>query len=785
MASGRLLLPGWMPALDGDGSPIPNVRAYFYVDGTTTLASVFADEGLGIPLANPVEANSSGRFPAIWASDAAVYTWSVEAPYGPAGMPFTGTGLEVSQGTAILVAAAAEAAVTDAEAAAFTAASAAAASAQDLADIQALAAAAPDTDPVAIAGRLRVNGSNIGANGPTLLGNIGAVSLSALALGSGASLIGTIADGAGAIAQSLAELISQRPISVIGYIPVNLRAAVLNGTSTADVTTYVQAALTANKAVFFPAGLYNLTDKLSLRDDQYVVAAGRGTMIKQTASEKQTFYALSKTGIVIHGNGAILYGKGDWSPSWTNAADHFDRGVNFVNCNEWTIFDLHTRNYAVAGLCLNGGLGGLWVGGSMKGTNSYSTPLPAEANNQMGVYLMAHAPYGAPDLLIISGLDISGTAMGVLCELPSTGTQPTQGTYFGSMNIHDIPGQHAFYCQYPVTIDGVNCSDIYLAAIKHQSTADNAQDLRGFSAKGVVARRCGSSMFEIAQVNGPATIRDVELEGVGYDVGVAISTVGRVSGRAKIMVEDCDSVHIATGDGSNFVIEAKAYGTNNDAIIDTATNSYFKYPDFEALDVRRTAGDANSAAANIASASTVVEFTNPRITAASGGYMKYAFTNKVAGGIVRVMGLPSVTGAATNPLLETAPIQYSGWRSWTPTYSATSGTITTITTNTAKFVYVAPTTIAFDLDVTFTDAGTGGGDFFFTLPVAAANPFAFAGFDQLTTGVNIVCRVRPGDLTKASIVTQTTGASAGAPLTAASTIATGRRIIMSGLFQPA
>lgn len=100
MASGRLFLPGWMPARDSNGAPIPNVRAYFYKTDLTELASVYADESLTIPLANPVLANSSGRFPAIWASDALAYDYSVEASYGPPGTPFTGTGLTVAVGVA-------------------------------------------------------------------------------------------------------------------------------------------------------------------------------------------------------------------------------------------------------------------------------------------------------------------------------------------------------------------------------------------------------------------------------------------------------------------------------------------------------------------------------------------------------------------------------------------------------------------------------------------------------------------------------------------------------------
>lgn len=114
MASGRLLVPSWMPALDNNGDPISGVKAYFYVNLTTTLAPVYSDEGLTVPLANPVEANSAGRFPAIWADADVLYSVAIEAPYGPAGVPFSYDNLSTSLGAEIATAEATEAAANDA-----------------------------------------------------------------------------------------------------------------------------------------------------------------------------------------------------------------------------------------------------------------------------------------------------------------------------------------------------------------------------------------------------------------------------------------------------------------------------------------------------------------------------------------------------------------------------------------------------------------------------------------------------------------------------------------------
>lgn len=159
MASGRLLIPSWMPALDGDGAPIPNARVYFYVNKTTTLASIFADEDLTIPLVNPVPANASGRYPAVWADEDALYSWSVDAPYGPAGIPFTGDDLSVSVSAEVLVLEAIESATGEATGAAASAAASAEQAQQAYEDIVDFAANGPEA--ASIANKLNLNGSNL------------------------------------------------------------------------------------------------------------------------------------------------------------------------------------------------------------------------------------------------------------------------------------------------------------------------------------------------------------------------------------------------------------------------------------------------------------------------------------------------------------------------------------------------------------------------------------------------------------------------------------------------
>jgi len=115
MPAGRLVIPSWMPALNSDGFPIPNAQAFFYFDGTTTLQTVYADEDLLTPLANPVKANSSGRFPTIWADEDTVYSVTMDADYGPPGVPFTFSGITPSVDGVLYSVALAEAAAGNAE----------------------------------------------------------------------------------------------------------------------------------------------------------------------------------------------------------------------------------------------------------------------------------------------------------------------------------------------------------------------------------------------------------------------------------------------------------------------------------------------------------------------------------------------------------------------------------------------------------------------------------------------------------------------------------------------
>jgi hypothetical protein len=65
-------LPGYQ-ALSSSGTPLGGAKLYFYLTGTSTAASVYADAALTTALANPVIADSQGRFPQVYPLPTVIY----------------------------------------------------------------------------------------------------------------------------------------------------------------------------------------------------------------------------------------------------------------------------------------------------------------------------------------------------------------------------------------------------------------------------------------------------------------------------------------------------------------------------------------------------------------------------------------------------------------------------------------------------------------------------------------------------------------------------------------
>jgi hypothetical protein len=146
MTAGRLIFPGLMPVENADGDRIDGAKAYFYTDGTTTLANTYTDSGLSVLATNPVVADGVGVWPAMWADTATLFTVSITdsdgAPVPAATWSGVSAAIDATLASADL-AASAQSAAEAAQAAAETAQAAAEAAEAQAEAIVAEASGAP------------------------------------------------------------------------------------------------------------------------------------------------------------------------------------------------------------------------------------------------------------------------------------------------------------------------------------------------------------------------------------------------------------------------------------------------------------------------------------------------------------------------------------------------------------------------------------------------------------------------------------------------------------------
>lgn len=117
MASGRLIFPGFMPCENANGDRVAGARAYFFLDGTATLADVYTDNTLTTAHTRPVVADTVGVWPAMYADTSLLFT--VAGTDGD-GVPISGfawSGLGPAVDAALASATLAESAQAAAEAA--------------------------------------------------------------------------------------------------------------------------------------------------------------------------------------------------------------------------------------------------------------------------------------------------------------------------------------------------------------------------------------------------------------------------------------------------------------------------------------------------------------------------------------------------------------------------------------------------------------------------------------------------------------------------------------------
>jgi hypothetical protein len=88
--------------------------------------------------------------------------------------------------------------------------------------------------------------------------------------------------------------------------------------------------------------------------------------------------------------------------------------------------------------------------------------------------------------------------------------------------------------------------------------------------------------------------------------------------------------------------------------------------------------------------------------------------------------------------LDISNLTGSAWTTYTPTVSASSGTITSYTVNSARYQKIGKT-VLLQLDITITNNGTGAGSVRVTVPVTATtNAYFLTGRENLVTGKMLV-----------------------------------------------
>jgi len=75
--SGRQILFEATPSRDENGRNLP-AKLRFFLPGTSIPTTVYADQGLTVPLSFPILSDSAGRFPQIWAEESKYFdvVWS-------------------------------------------------------------------------------------------------------------------------------------------------------------------------------------------------------------------------------------------------------------------------------------------------------------------------------------------------------------------------------------------------------------------------------------------------------------------------------------------------------------------------------------------------------------------------------------------------------------------------------------------------------------------------------------------------------------------------------------
>ncbi len=155
------------------------------------------------------------------------------------------------------------------------------------------ATAIGDTFAVSASGIVTVYRHDAGPTATALRTLPTTAALASTATGKGAEMVGWIRSATGAVARTVADWFVDQP-SVMDFIPAVERVKIRLGTSTADLSAYLQAAFDAQSTagggeLLMPAGLYNLGSVITLPADVHLRGQA-GTRVAALASNTATHF---------------------------------------------------------------------------------------------------------------------------------------------------------------------------------------------------------------------------------------------------------------------------------------------------------------------------------------------------------------------------------------------------------------------------------------------------------------------------------------------------------------
>lgn len=449
-----------------------------------------------------------------------------------------------------------------------------------------------------------------------------------------------------------------RKSTSLDAMSASLRAAVIARTVTsanaAEITTALLEVLddlpATGGTVEFIDGLYYLNDELTL-DSFTTISMNSNVRIDQTVDNKRHFIAANEDQVCILANGALLYGQGTYSSSWTSMGGHLGRAIQFTNCTRSGIYLPVIKNCGNAGIAIAGGDRITIVAPSIEGTNDYSTPISANDNFQVGIWLNQNSTDGPIDNLRIIAPDISGATQGIVLDREADVATGGKNRVIVAPVIHDIPGQHGLYLSDgQIAVSTPVIDTVELNAIKIQG--DDGRTLENFVITGFDVSNCTNDSALSISVPVSGAIRGLKASGVAHDVLRGVSIDDRVSDcQIEAVIYDATQhgVLLQGVELHDIDITISAHRCGRYGVLVQCTSS-------DGIRIRPVVREANTSVGafdGIRIDSSDVELFDPVATDADGNQV---YGLNVTGGNVKVWRSAELTGASSYGATAATPL---------------------------------------------------------------------------------------------------------------------------------